>query len=206
MIRLEKIRRKLYQSKNGKNPTDIIIFTDSYSYSATSVFIKGFQNNGGAIIVGYNGNPKKGIELFDASHSPTSVVTFEKTKEYANLDSLGFQVSISHGETFDEDYKKPNPIPREYKVDPIDERSDILEAYTDDTYQLFLDEAKRYLKNIIQMENVIRIIHFYYLIMKVVLSKKMNMLMVVILVVLMENGIKINVKNIIVILDIFIVK
>ena len=57
-----------------KKPTDIIIFTDSYSYSATSGFIKGFQNTGGAIIVGYFGNPKiKGTDLFDGSQSFSSV-------------------------------------------------------------------------------------------------------------------------------------
>ena len=49
-----------------KRPTDIIIFTDSYSFSATCGLIKGFQNTGGAIIVGYFGNPKKeGIDSFD---------------------------------------------------------------------------------------------------------------------------------------------
>ena len=39
----------------------------SYSYSATSGFIKGFQSNGGAIVVGYYGNPtKEGIDFFDS--------------------------------------------------------------------------------------------------------------------------------------------
>ena len=58
-IELGKMRQNLYKTGNAKNPTDIIIFTDSFSFSATSMFIKGFQNEGGAIIVGYNGNPKK---------------------------------------------------------------------------------------------------------------------------------------------------
>ena len=36
----------------------MIIFTDGFSYSETSLFIKETQLKGGAIIVGYGGNPK----------------------------------------------------------------------------------------------------------------------------------------------------
>ena len=140
---MDQVRQALNQ-KNYRNPTDIIIFTDSYSFSATSLFIKGFQNEGGAIIVGYNGNPKKGIELFDASHSPTSIQLFNETEEYANLLKLGFLVGgISYSETFDEDYKKEKPYPREYIVNVIDEKSNFLEAYSDETYQSFMNESKR---------------------------------------------------------------
>ena len=53
-------------NENLKKPTDIIIFTDSYSFSATSAFIKGLQNIGGAVIVGYYGNPQiKGTEKME---------------------------------------------------------------------------------------------------------------------------------------------
>ena len=146
-IMLNKIRQELDQTKNTKKPTDIIIFTDSFAYSATSMFIKGIQNQGGAILVGYNGNPKLEDKYFDASLSPSSVYNFAYTKEYNNLNTLGFQViGISLEETFDEDYTKPNPIPREYKVDVIDERSKILEAYSDDNYELFMTEANRIFK------------------------------------------------------------
>ena len=63
--------RYFYKNKLRKN-SEILIFTDSFSYSATSVFIKGLQNTGSAIIVGYNGNPKNN-ESFDASQSPSFV-------------------------------------------------------------------------------------------------------------------------------------
>jgi Peptidase family S41. len=55
---LEESRLMLNQTGNLKKPTDIIVFTDSFSYSATCIFIKALQDEGGAIIVGYNGNPK----------------------------------------------------------------------------------------------------------------------------------------------------
>jgi hypothetical protein len=76
------------------------------------------------------------------------VTDFSFTQEYENLKKLGIKVGgITFGETFDEDYKNPNPIPREYKVDVIDERSNILEPYTDDDYEAFMSEAKRIFKN-----------------------------------------------------------
>ena len=81
-----------YPKENIKKPTDIIVFTDSYSYSATSIFIKSLQNEGGAIIVGYNGNPFERDELFDASQSPSYVLNFSFTREYQNLKQLGIQV------------------------------------------------------------------------------------------------------------------
>jgi len=130
-----------------KKPTDIIIYTDSFSYSATSSFIKGFQYTGGAIVVGFNGNPKIGIEQFDGSQSPASVTSFEFSDEYKNLDKLGIVVSgITFAETYDDYYIQKNPIPREYLLDPVDERVDIYEPYTDDTYQLFIDKAQELFK------------------------------------------------------------
>ena len=68
-------RKEIYdiraKMKNIRKPTDIIIFTDGYSYSATSDFIKSTQLLGGAIIVGFGGNPE--IKSFDASQSNSVV-------------------------------------------------------------------------------------------------------------------------------------
>ena len=50
-----------------------MIFTDGFSYSATSILLKNIQLFGGAIIVGFNGYPKEGKETFDSSQSPTNV-------------------------------------------------------------------------------------------------------------------------------------
>ena len=56
--RHKKIREELYKLNNIKRPTDIIIFTDGISSGASSFLIKDLQERGGAIIVGYKGNPK----------------------------------------------------------------------------------------------------------------------------------------------------
>ena len=113
--KLRDIRKEFYEYGHLKRPTDIIIYTDSFSYSATSSFIKGFQYQGGAIIVGFNGNPFIGKEQFDGSQSPASVTTFDFSDEYKNLEKLGIVVSgITLAETYDDYYEQKNPYPREY--------------------------------------------------------------------------------------------
>jgi hypothetical protein len=124
---LKEYRIKYKDSKNLKKPTDIIIFTDSYSYSATCGFIKGFQNTGGAIIAGYFGNPKiEGIEQFDASQSISSIQSLQGTEIYDHLYKLGvYAGQVTVGESFDDSYQDKNPIPREYHFDPVDTRVNI---------------------------------------------------------------------------------
>ena len=47
---------------------NILIFTDGYSFSATSYFIKDLQESGNAIIVGYNIMKKKELNLMEDNH------------------------------------------------------------------------------------------------------------------------------------------
>ena len=141
---LREYREKYKNSQNLKKPTDIIIFTDSYSFSSTSGFIKGFQNTGGAIIVGYYGNPKiKGKDIFDGSQSISQVEEIENLDVYKNLKYFNFYISqITTAETFDDSVYGPNPIPREYALDPVDERVDIYSKYNDDLYEEFIKYGK----------------------------------------------------------------
>ena len=87
----KKVREKYFNTNNLKRPTDIIIFTDSYSFSATSFFIKGLQETGAAILVGYYGNPKS-QQLIDASQSPSFVGYFPNTDVYKNLKQVGIAI------------------------------------------------------------------------------------------------------------------
>ena len=136
-----------------KNPTDIIIYTDSFCYSACSGFIKAFQNTGGAIIVGFNGNPKiKGTKEFDGSQSSSSVLLeFSDIEEYHELQNLGYKViGITYSESFDDSYqnKEKAPIPREYAVDVVDRRVPIYGPYSDDLYENLYQMPIKYLKNL----------------------------------------------------------
>ena len=139
---LNNLRKEYKDSPNLKKPTDIIIFTDSYSLSSASTFIKGFQDLGGAIIVGYFGNPKiEGIDLFDASQSNSEIQPIPD-EDKSDLLYLGFDIYLTTGEVFDDSFAKENPIPMEYTINPIDYRVDIYSEYNDNIYDDFIDEGK----------------------------------------------------------------
>lgn len=143
------IRKK---AKHIRKPNEIIIYTDGYSYSATCDFIRHTQLKGGAIIVGYDGNPF--LDTFDASQSPSSVqsTNFENTKEISDklsseIESLGFTLSYTIGESFrGPDYENKSNIPLEYQIYEIDERVNIFNGYYGSKYQSFIDEAKKIFK------------------------------------------------------------
>ena len=130
--------------KNIRKPNEIIIFTDGYSYSATSHFIKQTQLRKGAIIVGYGGDPEE--TKFDASLSPTTVENTEnagnvKDNIGESLENLGFRLFYSIRESFT--YHENIKYPMEFEKIPIDERANLYNKYDDSRYQEFIDEAKK---------------------------------------------------------------
>ena len=141
---LEEFREKISNSKNLKKPTDIIIFTDSYSFSAASSFIKGFQNTGGAVIVGFFGNPKiEGVSLFDSSQSPSVVEELEGTKIKDELKNNGYEIfGVTTRELYNfHQHNIKNQIPMEYSFNPVDFRVDIYSDYSDELYDIFIQEG-----------------------------------------------------------------
>ena len=141
----------LYYTKNYKKklrkPTEIIIFTDGYSYSATSYFIKDIQESGNAILIGYNGNPseEKKNDKFDSSQSPSGSMGEVNRILISNLNKYGITMDITIGESFNDNFQneKNIKIPREYIINPIDERSSIYNKYNDDKYNEFINEGLR---------------------------------------------------------------
>ena len=207
---VREFREEYKDHENLKRPTDIIIFTDSYSYSATCGLIKGFQNTGGTIIVGYYGNPKiEGIDLFDGSQSISSIEKINNFYLYNKLYDLGFYVAqVTAGESFDDSVNDINPIPREYAFDPVDYRVNIYSSYSDDIYMDFIEEGKKFLTNSIMKIIVIqKMINYYYILIVAKILKDLNMHMVVINVKKIKiDGIQVNANLIIVILDIILIK
>lgn len=134
-------------AKNIRKPTEILIFTDGFSFSATSIFIKKMQSNGGAIIVGYDGNPN--LKEFDSSQSPSTYITtsdYYKDSLSKEIENLGFSLSYPVMETFeriDNDNDNETNIPLEYKIDLIDERVYLFNGYYDDYYDNYISEAKK---------------------------------------------------------------
>ena len=149
---------KKYNHSHRK-PTDIIVFTDGYSFSATSIFIKDLQETGNAIIVGYNGIPseRRKKEKFDASQSPSSVKNLTEEFPYDPdiiiLSAYQITMRASFFATYSDNYQDKTKssalgdyflrIPREYIINPIDERSNIYGPYSEDRYNEFIKEAKR---------------------------------------------------------------
>ena len=132
-----------------RKPTEIIVFTDGYAYSGTSVLIKNLQETGNAIIVGFNGIPseEKKNEKFDSCQAP-SVILDSIDNDYImnNLNEYGIELfEITYQESFNDSYinKNETPIPRDFIINPIDERSNIYGIYDDDKYIEFVNEAKR---------------------------------------------------------------
>ena len=143
----KKRREKYYEFNHLKKPTELLIFTDGYSFSATSFFIKGLQEIGGGITVGYYGNPEDPDAKFDASQSTSGEVYYDETELNENLEEVGFiNYGITSLESFNYSYQGDNPIPREYLIYPVDERVDIFEKYDDTKYQKFIDKAKEIFK------------------------------------------------------------
>ena len=143
--RLDAFKSKL---KNPRKPTDIILFTDGFSFSATSLLFKYLQYYGGGITVGYFGNPKEDKIVFDSSQSPTAILAndslYKISDEYKELcDKYNFvmQLSVIHLYT-----KKNNvDIPLEFEVFPVDERVKYYEFYNnekDENYNDFINIAK----------------------------------------------------------------
>ena len=139
-------REKYFKLDKLKRPTDIIIFTDSFSFSATSFFIKGLQETGAAITIGYFGNPKSD-EKMDASQSPSFVGYFPNTDVYKKLKEAGFEIKgVTIYESYNYTYQLKNPTPREYLIHPVDEKFDVFEAYNDNLYDKFMQKAKEVFK------------------------------------------------------------
>ncbi len=138
-----------------RKPTDIIVFTDGFSFSTTSFFIKDLQESGNAIIVGYNGIPteKRKHEKFNGSQSPSSVFdlssSFSDDQNIINLKKYDIRMRTTFGASYNYSYQDNNKsfhIPREYTINLIDERSTIYGKYRDDRLNVFINEAKRIFK------------------------------------------------------------
>ena len=139
---MEEKRREYLATNKTKKRTEIIVFTDGYSFSCTSVFIKGLQVYGSAIIVGYNSKPNISKIDFDASQSNSAIETFDDSEYIKNLKNLGFDVQITYTEQFDPNDKSETKIPMEFRIYPVDIISNISTKYDDDYLERFINEAK----------------------------------------------------------------
>ena len=146
-------RRREYLDGKLKKPTEVIVFTDGYSFSCTSVFIKGLQVHGAAILVGYNSRPDLVEKKYDASQSNSAVETFSHFENIKNLDKLGFSSRVTFSEEFDPNDKGTPKTPMEFQIYPVDEVSNIYLKYEDSKYDRFIKEAQRIFEKYNNLDN-----------------------------------------------------
>ena len=132
-------REKLLTKGYTKKPTEILIFTDYISSGAAGLFIKYLQDNGGAIIAGYLGNPKIN-EDYDSSETASLYDNLNGTDIYDTFSNNGFDIkSVAYAESFDKD---KTIYPLEYKKSKIDEKTNIIHEFNSNSYNEFISEAK----------------------------------------------------------------
>ncbi|KAL7720399.1 EGF-like domain-containing protein [Entamoeba marina] len=128
--------------QNPRKPTEIVIFTDGFCYSACSLLAKDLKEKGNAIVVGFEGDPEGDLNLFDAGQSPTFVIGSADTEleESNNITAIGGTLQISFVETYVTNYEYNETIPREFVIDPVDERVHIYK-YDETKLDTFAESA-----------------------------------------------------------------
>ena len=129
--------------KNKRKPTDILIYTDGYTYSAGALLIKYIQYYGGGITAGYFPYPKLENNIFDSGLSATNLFTSNNLdkldiKEYKTLkNNYNITLEFPGIQTF----FNPNDLshPLEYEITPVDE---IVNIYNPEIeYKAFINES-----------------------------------------------------------------
>ena len=145
---IETIRKSM---KNKRKPTEILILTDGYSFSASAFYIKYLQKMGGAIVAGYFGNPYSSEE-FDSSQSPSPIFTsgllndFNPNENINLYKNYGIVLEFPGIQSFygidDKD------VPLEYEVTPVDIRLDLFSGFDQRSLQNFTEKSNNLLKEI----------------------------------------------------------
>lgn len=142
---IENVNKMRNSFKNKRKPTELIIFTDSYSFSAASLFTKYIQYYGGGITVGYFGIPNNEDIPFDSSLSPSPVLGTDGFKFLCpdimeilnNKHKIDVQMAVMQTFYNLEDTK----IPLEFTVTPVDHRFHFYETFSLQNYENFAKKA-----------------------------------------------------------------
>ena len=138
--------------KNIRKPTEILVYTDGFSFSAGAMLVKYLQYYGGAITAGYFLNPKLDNIPFDSGISGTILFPHRIIK---NLDiedyiKLYNKTGISFQTPGVQIFFTPNDLnhPLEYEINPVDEKVniyiddiDIFNLLEQNTYDKFVNES-----------------------------------------------------------------
>ena len=106
--------------KNKRNPTDILVYTDGFTYSAAAMFIKYLNYNGGGITSGYFLNPNLENKTFDMGLSPSPII---RNMWYIGESKNTITIQVPLVQTFYNPYNLTCPL--EYEITPVDEMANL---------------------------------------------------------------------------------
>ena len=138
--------------EHKRKQTEILIYTDGYSFSAASLFFNIFAKKWSGIMASYLGNWKhKNDKYFDINQSPSPIFNHNLLKKfspenYIKLNSNNeneWEIQMPGIQTFYDlnEYK----IPLEYEVILPDINSETYENLDEETYEKFYQKV--FLKN-----------------------------------------------------------
>ena len=85
--------------KNPRKPTDIIVYTDGFSFSTWAMLVKYLQYYGGAIVSGYFPNPILNNIPYDSGSCASALYSDEIIKyfnidKYKELNKLNYSLNV----------------------------------------------------------------------------------------------------------------
>jgi len=112
---------KYYRLNTIRSPTEVIVLTDGYCFSACSMFVNNIQRTGSAIVAG-EGLTSPDDVLFTASQCASTVIDpGEVFDELKNNSMYGLSFVTPVTETYRVSAKMDETIPSDYDPMPIDE-------------------------------------------------------------------------------------
>jgi len=137
---------KAYMSKfmkKARKPTDIIVATDGYCFSACSIFTNNVIRQGAAIVTGY-GSTTPGDTQFVAAQCPSSVIQpvqiFDRLK---NISEHGIDIRVTFAESYNISTDMKETIPGDYDVLRIDKHLKFYNSFPSESdYPLFIAALK----------------------------------------------------------------
>ena len=138
--------------KNKRKPTDIVVLTSGFSFSAAGLMLKFLQYYGKGIAVGYFGHPNKADVPYDSGIHATSFFQhnelLEMSEDYRNLfEKYNYQIQMPSSRIhYDPRDLNETSTPLEYIITPVDEIAPIYEFLNADNYDKFIGVAKKILE------------------------------------------------------------
>ncbi|GAB1221996.1 hypothetical protein ENUP19_0088G0025 [Entamoeba nuttalli] len=134
---------KLKLIRYPRKPTEIVVYTDSYCHSACSLVTNGLKEWGGAILVGFDGDPYGKDEEFEVGVSSSyDILNINEIYPNNSLQQNGYELELTFSETYRYNYEYKETIPREFLPDIIDERVNIYQ-FSNNKIKEFEEETKK---------------------------------------------------------------